>query len=163
MSALVTFFIKDDVEYTKSCKISKAIITYCLKNNKGAIFNYLGYSETLVSSIKSNFYFSISDDFLQLNSEFLTTQNIASILSKRGRKSFNKKFAFFDDVFDILQAYGLSNISLCVTKDGSVDSIDDFLEIKKQDKRYVDLLYDDIISRSNIFAYDFTTVIIATN
>lgn len=163
MSALVGFFIKDDVEYTKSCEISKTIINYCLENNKGAIFNFLGYSEPLISSMNSHFYFSLSDDFLQLNGEFLTTQNIASILSKQGREAFNKEFSCFDDLFNILQNYGLSNISLVITKEANVESIDEFIIIKKQNKRYVDLLYEDIVSRSNIFAYDFTTLLITTN
>lgn len=88
MSSILVFSIRDKIEYENSVKISKKLISYCLSKNLGIIFNFLGYDENLIRSLQSTFYFSISDDFLQLNSEFLTTSDIMGIENEKGKKFF---------------------------------------------------------------------------
>ena len=95
MSNLVAFIIKDDLNYKTMDTLSRKIIKYCLNKKFGVLFNFLGYSQELINSLNPKLYFSLSDDFIQLNSEFLTTSNIEDIDSNHGKKLFLKQFAIF--------------------------------------------------------------------
>ena len=48
-------------------------------------------------------YFSVSDDFFELNSEFLTTSDIEKIETRDGEKLFRRKFAVLDRMRTILK------------------------------------------------------------
>ncbi len=57
MSTLLVYSIKDDINYEQSASLSKKLVSYCLDKNLGVIFNFLGYSEDLISQLDSNLYF----------------------------------------------------------------------------------------------------------
>ena len=99
MSNMVVFFINDKIKYDKMVYISNSIVNICLNAKKGAIFNFLGYDEDLINQFNNDFYFSISDDFLQLNSNYCNVNDILNIDSYLGRERFKEKFLIFDDVF----------------------------------------------------------------
>ena len=96
------------------------------KKNLGVIFNFLGYGENLIRELNPNFYFSISDDFFQLNSEYLNTTLIKEIDNGKGKKEFCKKFSFFDDISNIVNSFYIKNVSLLISCDGSVGLLEDF-------------------------------------
>ena len=82
--------------------ISNKIISFCLDKNIGAIFNFLGYGESLIHEANPTLYFSISDDFLQLNSEYLTTSEIENIECEKGKKEFYDNFSLLDEIYNVL-------------------------------------------------------------
>ena len=57
MSSLVMFSIQDEIDYSNEVKLSELLVNYCLLNNKGVIFNFLGYSEDFIRELHPNFYF----------------------------------------------------------------------------------------------------------
>lgn len=156
------FSIRDEIDYTKQVALSKLLINYCLSNGKGVIFNFLGYSENLLSELQPNFYFSVSDDFIQLNSEYMTTADINNIEKAVGREEFKKKFIFLDDIFDILVNFGLINFSLIVACDGSDDDVNSFdiVSTNTTPRLITDILYAHVINNSSSYCYDFSNIII---
>lgn len=162
MSNLVTFLIKDEINYEKSTFISNEIVSFCLRKNLGAIFNFLGYYENLIHETKPNLYFSISDDFLQLNSEYLSTSEIQQIETEKGKKEFYKKFSFLDEIYEILIKFKLKNISLIILTDGSINTISE-LEVVNSDKKITEITYNLIIDNPEKYGYDFPNVIINFN
>lgn len=164
MSNLVAFIIKDDLDYKAMDTLSRKIIKYCLNKRFGVMFNFLGYSQELINSLNPKFYFSLSDDFIQLNSEFLTTSNIEDIDSYHGKKLFLKHFAIFDDIFAILlNDFGLKKISLLISVDGSADNLEDYSIININSNAVAETLYKSILAMKEDFAYDFPDIVINTN
>ena len=163
MSNLVVFLIKDKLSYEKSLMLSNKIISFCLDKNIGAIFNFLGYSETLIRETNPNLYFSISDDFLQLNSEYLSTAEIENIESDSGKKEFYEKFSFFDEIYNILVEFELKNMSLVISSDGSVEKISDLEIVDSKSRTITEILYKNIIDNHAKYGYDFTDIVINFN
>lgn len=163
MSNLVMFSIQDEIDYFNKVRLSELLIDYCLLNKKGVIFNFLGYSEDFISELHPHFYFSVSDDFIQLNSEFMTTCDIENIQNAKGKEKFIEKFSFLSDIFQILVDFGLLNFSLVIACDGSDDDIEDFdtKYINETTSSLTDVLYDHIINMSHYYAYEFSNVIIS--
>ena len=160
MSNLIIFSINEKPNHKKLVTLSKKLIKYCLTKDLGIIFNFLGYSHKLITQLTPSFYFSISDDFLQLNSEYLTTSNIKNIEKTSGKKFFNNKFSFLDDVYNILKNFGIKNITLLISRDDTINDIKEFKRVVKNNRPIVDILYEDIINRQHEYGYDFTDLII---
>lgn len=163
MSSLVMFSIQDEIDYSNEVILSELLINYCLLNKKGVIFNFLGYSEKLINELHPHFYFSISDDFIQLNSEFMTTCDIENIQNEEGKEKFIEKFSFLNDISQILVEYGLGNFSLIISCDGSDDDLNDFQRelIINHQKPLNEVLYNHIINNNSNYAFDFSNVIIS--
>lgn len=156
MSALVAFVIKDDIKYEKLVELSKDLISYSLKNNIGVIFNFLGYAEELMRSLNAGLYFSVSDDFLQLNSEFLTVSEINDLESEQGKHYFYEKFTFLDNIYKRLIEFGCKKIEFIISCNGNPECItDEFLIKDKGGKAIVEILYDALIEVKDKFAYSF--------
>ena len=161
MSNLVAFIIKDDLNYKTMDTLSRKIIKYCLNKKFGVLFNFLGYSQELINSLNPKLYFSLSDDFIQLNSEFLTTSNIEDIDSNHGKKLFLKQFAIFDDIFAILlNDFGLKRMSLLIYVDGSADNIEGYSIININSNAVAETLYESVLAMKEDFAYDFPDIVI---
>jgi len=157
------FSIKDDkIKYNDLVKISKQLISFCLNKNLGVIFNFLGYDEELINKLESNFYFSISDDFFQLNSEYLNTSDIEVVESDEGKQTFYKKFSFFDEIYNILIESGINNISLLISCGGSSVELNNFKFKRKKEKSLVEILYETIIEEKDEYAYGFPEIIITS-
>lgn len=163
MSNIVVFLTKDKLSYEKSLKISNRIVSFCLNKNLGAIFNFLGYSETLIQEVDPTLYFSISDDFLQLNSEYLSTSEIKDIERDNGKKEFYEKFSFFDEIYNILVEFELRNISLIISSDGSAEKISDFEIVASKSRTITEILYNTIINNYERYGYGFPTIVINFN
>ncbi len=160
MSKLVVFLIKDKADYEKSVILSKKIISYCLSKNLGVTFNFLGYSQELIHQLNPTLYFSISDDFLQLNSEYLNTSKIVHIEEDIGKKIFCDNFSFFDEIYSILVDLKFNNISLLISSDGSAEKIEDFKVINSESKPITEAIYESIINNKETYAYDFPDIIV---
>lgn len=160
MSKMVVFLIKDKINYEKSLLISKKIILYCLKNDLGSIFNFLGYSENLIIEANPTLYFSISDDFLQLNSEYLNTEKIECIEEEKGKREIYKNFSFLDEIYNILIDFKLGDISLILSSDGSTEKMSDFKSINSDSRKIVEIIYNSIIESKDKYAYDIPNIII---
>ena len=130
-----------------------------MKNDIGAIFNFEGYADGLIKEIDPMLYFEISDDFIQLNAEFLDTTDI-SFLSENAEKEFESKFYMFDGIYDILDKHNIEKIDLVISCDGSVDSLSDFIIVNKEDKKYSTLLYKAILDQKDKWAFEFPNIII---
>ncbi|MBQ3066983.1 MAG: hypothetical protein IJD18_03035 [Clostridia bacterium] len=159
MSNLVAFLVYDTMEYEEMVAVSKSITKYCLNKDIGAIFNFLGYSEKLITELNPNFYFSISDDFLQLNSEWLSTSSIENIAEEEGKVEFCNKFSFLEDICAILDGYGLQCVKLLVSSSGT-ESIEDFLLVDAGLEPITNLLYKSVIENHATYAYGFPDIII---
>ena len=159
MSSLVLFSINDKIKYKETIQLSKQLISYCLNKNLGVIFNFFGYSESLINQLHPNLYFCVSDDFVQLNSEFLSTSEIVHFKSIEGEKAFYEKFHFLDEVLNILIDFGLKEVNLIISCD-ECENIDNFLKIKKDSKSIVEILYESILSEKDKHAYGFPNVMI---
>ena len=160
MSNLMIFAIKDNLKYDQSVLLSKKIISYCLNKNLGAIFNFLGYCDELIDQLGATMYFSISDDFIQLNSEYLSTSNINHIKQDSGKQKFIDKFSFLNEICDILCNFGLTKICVLISPDGGVHSIDDLKAVDKNTELLTDVLYQGILESHDKYAYDFPNMII---
>lgn len=161
MSKMLAFLIKDKINYETSVSLSKKLVLYCLEKNYGVIFNFLGYSQNLINEFSPSLYFSISDDFLQLNSEFLTTSYIERIEEQEGKKEFCKNFSILDDIYSILQSYKIGDIKLLISTDS--EEINDFISANCDSRKVAEVIYDAIISNAAIYAYDFPNMIINFN
>jgi len=73
MSNLILFGFNGHNDYDFLKKITNKLTRLALKNNKGIVFYFEGYGEDLINLLNFDFYFSVSDDFFQLNSNFVTT------------------------------------------------------------------------------------------
>ena len=163
MSNIVVFIIKDKLSYDKSFMISNKIVSLCLNKNVGAIFNFLGYYETLIHEMDPSLYFSISDDFLQLNSEYLSTSEIENIECDNGKKEFYEKFSFLDEIYNVLVEFELRNISLIISSDGSIEKICDLEIVASKSRAITEILYNIIIDNHEKYGYDFPDIIINFN
>lgn len=161
MSKMIVFLIKDEIGYEKSVLLSKRLISYCLDKNFGVMFNFLGYSHDLINKFTPSLYFSISDDFLQLNSEFLSTSNILYINEIEGKKEFCEKFSVLDDIYNILLNYKILNIKLLISSESK--KINDFITVNCNSQKVTEIIYDSIISNAENYAYDFPDLIINFN
>ena len=161
MSNLVLFYIKDNINYEAMDALSRKIVKYCLKNNLGASFNFFGYCDEEVKELNPTMYFILCEDFIQLNSEFLTTQNILNIQEKEGKDIFLKTFACFTEIFELLSKNNLKDFGLLIERSGicwPIKSIND-CEIKKvHSTNITEILYNSIIENKDRFAYDFTNI-----
>lgn len=158
MSKMLAFLIKEKINYETSILLSKKLVLHCLEKNYGVIFNFLGYSQKLIKEFSPSLYFSISDDFLQLNSEFLTTSYIECIEDKEGKKEFCENFSILDDIYSILQSYKIGNIKLLISTDS--EEINDFISVNCDSRKVTEIIYDAIISNADMYAYDFPNMII---
>ena len=158
MSNTVMFYTKDNPSYKKIDIASREIIKYCLEKKLGVLFNFLGYCDDLIAEINTNFYFIVSDDFIQLNSEFLTISNIMDIDSVSGKKQFCENFYFFDDIYNLLKSFKFKNIGLIVISNNS-SSLESCKKKEIQSGRIVDCLYETIIkSKDEKHVYGFSNV-----
>ena len=160
MSNMVLFFIEDDMDYEKMKHLSKKIIRYCLKKDVGVVFNFLGYGQDLIESIDPKFYFSVSDDFIQLNSEFLTTSDIRSIENDYGKKIFVERFSLFDDIYEILCDSNIKKSKLLISADGSTNSLEEFIVKKIANGSIAETLYESVIEKKDEYAYDFPNILL---
>lgn len=162
MSTLLVYSIKDNINYEELVNLSKKLVYYCLDKNLGVIFNFLGYSEDLINQLDSNLYFTISDDFLQLNCEYITTSRIENIEKEEGKWTFLSEFSVLDDIYNMLIAFGLKNISLLISCDGSVTTLEEFKVKKKGSLTITEILYKSIIEEKDMYAYDLPNIIITS-
>lgn len=160
MSNLVVFLIKDKITYEQTVAVSNNIVRYCLENNKGALFNFLGYGEDLINQLAPSFYFSISDDFLQLNSNYLSSINNHFVKKTDNEKDFFSKFKFLDDIYALLQSAKIRKIQLLISSDGSSERIEDFLQIAKGAYSFEEILYDIFLKEQVGITQDFPELII---
>ena len=160
MSNLVVFFVDDKLSYQTQNKLSRELVLYSLKRGIGVIFDFEGYADNIIQQMNSLLYFSVTDDFIQLNSMFLETGYKPYFNNSKGKKKFFKDFGFFDEIYSVLKKYGIKTIKLIVSHDGSVDDIKDLKVVDKKDKSIVQILYDDIIEEKDKCAYGFTDLLI---
>lgn len=163
MSNIVVFLVKDKLSYEKSLMISNKIVSFCLNKNVGAIFNFLGYRETLIHEADPTLYFSISDDFLQLNSEYLSTAEIENIECDNGKKEFYEKFSFLDEIHNVLVEFELKNISLIISSDGSIEKISDLEIVASKTRTITEILYNIIVDNHEKYGCDFPDIVINFN
>lgn len=160
MSNVVLFYVKDNINYEDMNSISRKIVKYCLKKDLGVSFNFFGYCDEIVKELNPTMYFIVSDDFIQLNSEFLTTSNIFNIKAESGKIIFSKRFRFFNEIFKIFINNNLKDFGLLIMTDGSSESIND-CEVKKvHSANITETLFGSIIENKDRFAYDFPNLLI---
>lgn len=149
MSNLVTFIVpreegtKHDYSFYKNVSIQ--LIKIALKNNKGVIFNFEGYAQDLIDEFDSGFYFSLSDDFLQTNSNFASDFSICDFVTKEDRDKFKNVFHVFDDLANCLVQNKIFNFDLIIDLDGCEKSIDDFEIVHLFSTNISDAIYDTIL------------------
>lgn len=160
MSSTILFILKDKMEYKKIKELSIALVNHCVKIDKGIHFYpmYL-YSDNSADYFNKFLNFSISDDFLSVNSEFLNVCDIMSIESDVGRKQFNEKFCFLDKIFDIILDFGCKKISLVVFQN-EVGDFNNYEKELKGSRSYCEILYNHIIRNKEKYAYSFSEIII---
>jgi len=156
MSNLVLFTINDRLSYDQMLSLSNGLVELCLEKQKGVIFNFLGYEEDFIKKIDANFYFSISDDFLQLNSEFCDVCDILDLNSKEGKTKFVKKFSIFDEIYLFLIKNKVKNCKLYIS-----DQDYDLSEYKKvyYTGTITDCLYDYILT-TEAESYSFGAILL---
>lgn len=157
MSNIVLFSIVDNISYKKMHKLSNSLVKLSLLKKKGIIFNFLGYDEELIRRFNLSFYFSVSDDFLQLNSNFCNVCDILHLKSKNGKNKFKKKFAIFDDIYLHLLNNKINEFILIISDQDA--EVCDFTELTFNQDLPSDILYDYILTKEND-SYSFGAVII---
>ena len=164
MSNLAMFVIKqqEGLDYLKLKKLSSDIVAFCLENDIGVIFNFEGYADKLIKEMDPWIYFEISDDFIQLNAEFLDTTDV-DFMSENAYNDFNSKFYMFDCIFDVLRKYEVQNIDLVISCDGSAETLSDFIAINKNEDLYISTLYKAILDHKDVWAFEFPNLIIKYN
>ena len=83
------------------------------------------------------------------------------INQNNGKDNFYKSFSIFDEIYDILIDYSIKNISLLISNESNENSINEFNQIKKENKLYVEILYDLLIKENTKYGYDFPNVLIS--
>lgn len=160
MSKTVAFFLHEDIKFEKLIELSNKLVSYCLNKKLGIIFNHLDWKTQFIKELDSNFYFIITDNFFEYNCDFLTAKNILDINQNNGKDNFYKSFSIFDEIYDILMDYSIKNISLLISNESNENSINEFNQIKKENKLYVEILYDLLIKENTKYGYDFPNVLI---
>jgi len=156
MSNILLFSIKDNIDYFKMVKISNSLVKLCINHKKGVIFNFLGYDNDLINRINDNYYFSISDDFLQLNSEFLTVEDILFLDTNKGKEEFTKKFSILDEVCLLLKKNNINKYDLIISDQDA--NFSDYIIISKIKSLPTKFLYEYILTKKEN-AYSFDSVI----
>lgn len=157
MSNLVLIYLNKINNYDKMVAISNSLVKISLRHKKGIIFNFLGYDEILINQLDTNFYFSISDDFLQLNSNYCNVNDILDIESTMGKKKFKEKFAILDDVFVCLKKNNITNFSMLISEEFA--NKNEFKIITENDIIPSNVLYKYIVTRKQD-SYSFGAIII---
>lgn len=161
MSNLVICYFdrKSIIDYNHVKQLSDELVKLALTNDKGIIFEFLGYDEEFIKSLGDKFYFAVSDDFIQLNSEFMNLCKIDDIRSTSGKGQFLQEMKIFDDISALLCSYGISKFDLLISTDNS-DCLDDFKIISAKNDSISKVLYHHLLSNLCSNGYDFTDIII---
>ena len=161
MSNLVIFYFDRAriVDYDHAKQLSDELVKLALANDKGVIFEFLGYDEEFIKSLGDKFYFAVSDDFIQLNSEFMNLCQIDDIGSPSGKETFLQEMKIFDDVSALLRSHGIDKFDLLISADNA-DCLDDFKIIYADNDCISQTLYRHLLDNLCSNGYDFTDIII---
>ena len=154
MSNLILFGFNGHNDYDFLKKITNKLTRLALKNNKGIVFYFEGYGDDLIDLLNFDFYFSVSDDFFQLNSNFVTTEDIIDIETNRGKKLFIKKFKIFDKIAVYLKKEGINDFYFVTDICGVMD-IEDFTTISLRSTNITEALYKLITDNPKETSYNF--------
>lgn len=146
-------------EYKQYKKITDGLVRLSLKNDKGVIFNFLGYAEELIKSLGYKSYFSVSDDFFELNSEFLTTSDIEKNETRDGEKLFRRKFAVLDRIAHYLKENGIKEFDVLMDT-CCAEKAEDFTVLTCDGEDITGVLYDYVVAEKDSTALDFTSIIV---
>ena len=159
MSNILLFSFHPTCEYKQYKKITDGIVRLALKNDKGVIFNFLGYAEELIKSLGYKSYFSVSDDFFELNSEFLTTSDIEKIETQDGEKLFRRKFVVLDRIAHYLKENGIKEFDILIDT-CCAEKAEDFTVLTCDGEDITGVLYDYVVAEKDSSALDFTSIIV---
>lgn len=159
MSGLFLINIKKDwTSFDEMDDLSKRIVRIALKENKGVFFNSCDYDEDLLSDIGKIPFVLISNSFLYQNCDFLDTSEF-DVNDKNIQIKFNKKYNFINSFFVEFNKFGVTELDIYISNDGSVSTAEDFViqkTVKSQD--FLDSLLSSIYEYSDIYAYGFPTI-----
>ena len=145
MSNLVIFYFDRAriVDYDHAKQLSDELVKLALANDKGVIFEFLGYDEEFIKSLGDKFYFAVSDD----------------IGSPSGKETFLQEMKIFDDVSALLRSHGIDKFDLLISADNA-DCLDDFKIIYADNDCISQTLYRHLLDNLCSNGYDFTDIII---
>ena len=159
MSNLVSYLIKNKSNYSFDKKLSNELVNLALICNKGIVFNFLGYDEELINQFDHCLYFSITDDFLQLNSEFASNLIIYDFETKKGIMMFEKDFSIFDMVADHLYKNNIKEFDVIISTNEGVSKENLYL-LTCNTTHLTKTMIDYLISNKDKNGFSFEDVLI---
>lgn len=160
MSASVVFAIFDDIDRKNKVVLTNKLIEYCISKNFGVIFNAREVNVNAIQELNPQLYFSLSDDFFSHCCDFLSTADI-DFSSENRKISFYNKYAFFDEIYNILVNFGVKRLCLMVANQEA--ELDCFNVKNKGTSSYVEILYNSILEEKDDYAYGFTIIMIVSD
>ena len=159
MSNLVIFYFNNVYDYDYYKDLSEKIIKVALKNKRGVIFNFEGYAEELIKQLGDVFYFSVSDDFLQLNSEFITQEISLDSDEKNLKNKYSQSMKVFDEITLLLKKNGINKFDLLIDTN-EANSMSDFIIIDNSMVKISDTMYEYLTNNQNHYPFEWASVLI---
>ena len=139
---------------------AKKLVRYCLEyDNLAVFFNSFDYAESLIVEEHMRNFFLLSDSFLYKNCEFLEeVPYIDPFNLVESEKTFVKKYGFFNDIFKIVFEHNVSEITVFLSVDGSVEHSCEFIPLYATSETFLHILFDSVITNADKFAYQIPSL-----
>ena len=139
---------------------AKKLVRYCLEcDNLAVFFNSFDYGKTLIVEERMRIFFLLSDSFLYKNCEFLEeVPYIDPFNLVESEKIFIKKYSFFNDFFRIIFEYDVSEITVFLSVDGSIEHSDEFIPLSATPETFLHILFDSVITNADKCAYQIPSL-----
>lgn len=161
MSAICLVNLKiNSLNFDEFNDLAKKLVRYCLaRENLAVFFNSFDYGKTLIVDEHMKNFFLLSDSFLYKNCEFLEEVPFIDPFNLvESEKVFTEKNNFFNDVFNIVFSYNVSEITVFLSIDGSVERSDEFIPLSATPENFLHIFFNSVISNAEKCAYQIPSL-----
>lgn len=133
---------KHNLKFKELDNLAKELVRYCLNHDNLAVFfNSFDYGKNLIEEEHMSNFFLLSDSFLYKNCEFLEDFYYnPEIGLAETEKTFNKKYKFFLDMFEIVFRYNVSELTVLID-DSETESISEFEYLTATSEEFLHLFF----------------------
>lgn len=161
MSAICLVNLKiNSLNFDEFNDLAKKLVRYCLEcGNLAVFFNSFDYDKTLIVDEHMKNFFLLSDSFLYKNCEFLEEVPFIDPFNLvESERAFTEKYDFFNDIFNIVFNYNVSEITVFLSIDGSVEHSYEFVPLSATPENFLHTLFDSVITNADKCAYQIPSL-----
>jgi hypothetical protein len=148
MSELCVVHLKKfDFGFETLDALARDVVLFGLEHHIGICFNFLDRQDELVRNASIKNHFLLSGSFVYQQADFLDVTEFFMMNQDDFKVAFYQKFAFFDELIDLLLRYHVLEIEIYITEDGLANRPEEFKSLEVERGKVVDTLYGELIKQ----------------